>query len=70
MHSGQRRYVFCPYCGDPAPGPFPRSGEFVACGHCSLTFPFDEQVVVNGVLDYDREAKRWQPRGASSSPND
>ena len=60
LDSSQKRYVFCPFCGDPVPGPFPRSGEFVACGHCYSEFPFDDQVMQSGVLEYNKEAKRWQ----------
>ena len=65
LDSSQQQYVFCPFCGDPVPGPFPRSGEFVACGHCYSEFPFDDQVMQSGVLEYNKEAKRWQA-GSSS----
>ena len=60
MGNSEKRYVFCPFCSDPVPGPFPRCGEFVACGHCYSEFPFDDQVMQSGLLGYDEEGKRWQ----------
>jgi hypothetical protein len=64
LDNSQKQYVFCPFSGDPVPGPFPRLGQFVACGHCYSEFPFDDQVQ-SGVFEYNKEAKRWQA-GSSS----
>ena len=53
-----------PFCGDPAPGPFPRSGEFVQCGHCYSDFPFEDQAMQFWTA---RIHQRSQPLGSTQS---
>jgi DNA-binding NarL/FixJ family response regulator len=55
----QQEYVLCPSCGDPVPGPFPCSGEFIQCGHCQETFPFDAQAVETALIEYHELEGRW-----------
>lgn len=55
----QRRYVLCPSCGDPVPGPFPRSGEFIHCTHCQNMFAFEAQAVETALIEYHAPEGRW-----------
>ena len=57
--SRQQECVYCPNCGDPVPGPFPRTGEFLECSYCRDTFPFDVQSVRTALLEYHEPERRW-----------
>ena len=55
----QQRYVFCPFCNDPVPGPLPGAGEFLECGYGNQTFPFEPQAVQIALLEYHEAERRW-----------
>jgi hypothetical protein len=55
----RRQHVVCPSCGDPVPGLFPRSGEFIHCTHCQEMFPFDTQGVETALIEYHAPEGRW-----------
>lgn len=55
----QQQYVFCPFCNDPVPGPFPRSGEFLECSYCRQAFPFEPQAVQRALIEYHEPELRW-----------
>lgn len=55
----RQQFVFCPSCGDPVPGPFPRTGEFVECSYCKDTFPFDAQSARTALIEYHEPERRW-----------
>lgn len=60
--TAERTYVVCPKCGDPLVGPFPRPGEFLECTNCHDTFPFDDQALQCGTVQYDNQTQRWSLR--------
>jgi hypothetical protein len=51
--------VFCPFCNDPVPGPFPGSGEFLECSYCQQTFPFEPKATQTALLEYHEAEQRW-----------
>lgn len=55
----QQQYVFCPFCNDPVPGPFSRSGEFLECSYCKHSFPFEPDAVQTALLEYHETERRW-----------
>jgi hypothetical protein len=55
----QRKCVLCSSCGDPVPGAFPRSGEFIHSTHCQEMFPFDAQVGKAALIKYHAPEGRW-----------
>ena len=55
----QRQYVFCPFCNDPVPGPFPGSGELLECSYCQQTFPFEPKAAQTALLEYHEAEQRW-----------
>ena len=55
----QQQYVFCPFCNDPVPEPFPGTGEFLECSYCNQTFPFEAQAVQTALLEYHEAERRW-----------
>ena len=55
----QQQYVFCPFCNDPVPEPFPGTGDFLECSYCNQTFPFEVQAVQTALLEYHEAERRW-----------
>jgi hypothetical protein len=55
----RRQHVLCPSCGDPVPGPFPRSGECIHCTHRQEMFPFHTKGVETAPIEYHASEGCW-----------